>query len=87
MGRDGGVGEAAAAQVVERRLAVVALGQDAMVEGDGSLERVAQPLAPCILARRALADLDTGAAGKRRQSLVDAIKLFSDRGLLRTESA
>jgi hypothetical protein len=34
-----------------------------------------------------IADLDTGAAEKRRQSLVDAIKLFSDRGLLRTESA
>jgi 3-hydroxyisobutyrate dehydrogenase-like beta-hydroxyacid dehydrogenase len=32
---------------------------------------------------RAIADLDTGAVETRRQSLVDAIKLFSQRGLLR----
>jgi 3-hydroxyisobutyrate dehydrogenase-like beta-hydroxyacid dehydrogenase len=30
-----------------------------------------------------IADLNTGAAGLRRQSLVDAIKLFSENGLLR----
>ena len=34
----------------------------------------------------AIADLDTGAAGARRQPLVEAIKLFSERGLLRTKS-
>lgn len=34
----------------------------------------------------AIADLDVGAAGTRRQSLDDAIKLFSERGLLRTKS-
>jgi 3-hydroxyisobutyrate dehydrogenase-like beta-hydroxyacid dehydrogenase len=34
----------------------------------------------------AIADLNTGAAGTRRQPLVDAIKLFSERGLLRSKS-
>jgi 3-hydroxyisobutyrate dehydrogenase-like beta-hydroxyacid dehydrogenase len=33
-----------------------------------------------------IADLDIAAAGMRRQPLVDAIKLFSEKGLLRTES-
>jgi 3-hydroxyisobutyrate dehydrogenase-like beta-hydroxyacid dehydrogenase len=34
----------------------------------------------------AIADLDAGAAGARRQPLIDAIKLFCEKGLLRTES-
>ena len=50
VGLDGLVGEAAAAQVVERGLAVVALGQDLVVEGDRRLERVAQTLALRVLA-------------------------------------
>jgi hypothetical protein len=34
-----------------------------------------------------IADLNTGAAATRQESLVDTIKLFSDSGLLRVESA
>ena len=34
-----------------------------------------------------IADLNTGEAATRQESLVDTIKLFSDRGLLRAESA
>jgi hypothetical protein len=33
-----------------------------------------------------IADLDKGTAATRRQSLVDAVKLFSESGLLRSKS-
>jgi 3-hydroxyisobutyrate dehydrogenase-like beta-hydroxyacid dehydrogenase len=36
---------------------------------------------------RSIADLNTGEAGTRGENLVDTIKLFSDRGLLRAESS
>ena len=61
VGRERLVGEAAAAHVVERRLAVAALGQDAVVEGDRRVERIAQALAPGVLAAGPLAELDAGA--------------------------
>ena len=34
-----------------------------------------------------IADLNTGEAATRQESLIDTIKLFSSRGLLRAESA
>src|SRR5687768_7770115 len=56
-------------EVFEGGRAVAALGQDAVVEGDRGLERVAQALAPGILARRALADLHAGPAGETTERL------------------
>ena len=62
------VGEAAAAQVVERLLAVLALGQDAVVEGDRRVEHVAQSLAPRVVAAGAFSDSSTPARRARRRS-------------------
>ncbi len=78
--RDGLVGEAARVQVVERRLAVAALGQDAVVEGDRGVERVAQPLALRVLAAGALAELDAGTRRQAAQRLgeVDRVALHDE---------
>ena len=80
MGGDGLVGEAAAVQVVERRLAVAALGQDAVIEGDRGVEHVAQPLPAGVLARRPLADLDARPPGQPAQRLgeVDRVALHHE---------
>jgi hypothetical protein len=69
VGGKGLVGEAAAAHVVERRLAVPAFGQHAVIERDGRLECVTQPLAPRVLARRRSEISTPALAGQPPQSL------------------
>ena len=59
--RDGLVGEAAAAEVVEGGLAGLRAGQDRVVEGDRALEDRAQSGVVRVLALGPLVDLDAGA--------------------------
>ncbi len=61
---DGGVAEAATAQVVERRLPRRMVGEDGVVEGDRPVEDLGQALAPGVVAAGPLVELDPGAGGE-----------------------
>ena len=79
-GLDGLVGEAAIVQVVERRLARGVLGEDRVVERDGTVEGVTDALALGILAGGALAELDAGSPRQRpkRRGEVHAVPLHDE---------
>ena len=89
VGLDGLVGEAAAVQVVERRLAGVRAGQDRVVEGDRAVEHAAQARLVGILALGALVDLDAGALGERPERLRerDAVALHDEAEDVASQSA
>ena len=78
---DRGVGEPAAAQVGERRLARLRVHQDRVVEGDRPLHDLAQPGVVGVLTLRPLVDLDAGAPGQDLQRLreADAVALHHER--------
>ena len=74
------VREAAAPHVLERRLAVPALRQSAVVEGDGRVECFAQALPPRVFAAGLLGQLHARASGQAAQRLgeVDRVALHHE---------
>ncbi len=86
---DRGVREAAAVQVVERRLAVRGRGQDLVVERDRHLQDVTQPGPVRILALRPLVDLDAGLRREHPQGLREghAVALHHEREHVAAEPA
>ncbi len=66
------VGEATAAEVIERRLAGLRARQDDVVEGDRGLEDVAQTALPGVVAGAPLVELDAGPGGQDLEGLGEA---------------
>ena len=75
------IGEAAAAEVRERRGAGLGLHQHGVVEGDRRLEDLAQARVVRVLALGPLVDLDAGATGQRLERLGErqAVTLHQER--------